>query len=102
MDKELLLRPRFKRETIEIEGVGTITVQALSREQLLSVGTDLSALETEQRALAAAMVDPPMTVEDIAAWQAASPAEEMSEVIDVVYRLSGIARGQDKEQYKSV
>lgn len=100
--KEALLAKRFKIEEIPIDGVGVIKVRALSRDEMLGVDSEQPALKIERFVLSRTMVDPEMSEQDIADWQAASGAGEIGKVMDKVYEMSGIARGQAKEQYKSV
>lgn len=97
-----LTTPRLPTEDVPIDGVGTVTVRGLSREEMLGIEPGQGLLPTERRMLAAAMVDPPMTLEQVEAWQKASPAAELSHVIDTVNRLSGVAANSAREAYKSV
>lgn len=56
----------------------------------------------EQRMLSQAVVFPQMKPKDIAAWQKASPAGEIDDVMRVVMRLSGMDKDGAKNAYKSV
>lgn len=89
--------------TVEIEGVGTVTVRGLTRYEFAMLGKRYPepCAEQEQATLALTMIDPEMTEDDIAAWQKASPATEINKVATEVNRLSGIGRGAEKEAYKS-
>jgi hypothetical protein len=101
MDKSKLLADRLNRDTLEIEGVGTITVRGLSRFELLLAGKNAGEQGTavmEQHMLSMAMVDPEMTTEDVKAWQKASPAGEIMPVVNLVNRLSGVGQGADKSR----
>lgn len=103
MDKALLLAKRIPTGEVSIPGVGMVIVRGLSRKEMLSAGGGSEPTNvTEQRVLAAGMVDPVMTVEDIAIWQECAPAMELQPVLAEINRLSGIGQESQKEAYKSV
>lgn len=98
VDKKTLLTDRVAGRTadVEIEGVGTVTVRALSRHEMLQ-GGKLDDTEAQERyILARAMVDPPMGEHDVAAWQKCSPPGEINAVAMKVNELSGIGKGAEK------
>jgi hypothetical protein len=98
MDKESLLADRVSDRTgdVEIEGVGTVVVRALSRWEMILGGKLEDDLAQERFILSRAMVDPPMGEHDIAAWQKSSPPGEINAVAMKVNELSGIGKGADK------
>lgn len=105
MDKSALLTERLPRDTVPIEGVGTVTVRGLSRYELMLAGKGAEnedPIKVEQRMLAMAMVDPKMSEEDIVVWQKNSPASEMNPVIEKMNELSGVTKGAQKGAYKSL
>lgn len=97
MDKEALLADRVTGRTaeVELEGIGTIVVQAISRHTMIE-GGKLEHQAQERYILSRAMVDPPMGEHDIAAWQKCSPPGEINAVAMKVNELSGIGKGADK------
>lgn len=97
MDKSTLLAARLPTDEVSIPGVGTITIRGLSRYELLLAGkgTEDAAL-IERRMLSYAMVDPVLTVDEVAAWQKASPAGELGPVTTKMRELSGLAEGAGK------
>jgi hypothetical protein len=104
MEKSKLFEDRIPQETVELRGIGTITVRGLSRYELLLAGKladDRGAAVMEQHMLAFAMVDPEMSTDDVKAWQKASQAGEIAPVIAAVNRLSGTAQGADKSSVPS-
>lgn len=103
MDKAALLTERLPREDVEIPGAGTVTVRGLSRYELhmAGKGTEDAGL-VERRMVAAAMVDPELTVADVEAWQKAAPAGEFKAVTEKIRDLSGLAEGADKSSVPSV
>lgn len=102
--KARLLAPRLPEGDVEIEGVGTVRVRALTRAELLQAGRleSKGPAAMERYTLACGMVDPAMTQDDVAAWQQASPANEMNAVSERINELSGISAGAAKEAYKSL
>jgi hypothetical protein len=98
---------RLGQGEVEIEGVGSVLVRALSREELLTAGEDadgnkLGIVPMERKMVALGMVDPAMTEADVAVWQANSPADELSVVVDKINKLSGVAQGSTKEAFPGV
>lgn len=108
MDKSELLKPRadtysgFPEDDVEVPG-GKVRVRAMSRwEMIKASGMEGKTLEAERFVLSRVMVDPQMNEDDIALWQKISRPMEINNVMQRVNELSGVARGADKEAYKSV
>jgi hypothetical protein len=89
VDKAALLAPRLPEDDIEIPGVGTIRVRALSRAEAMKVQR-LPAKDRDAHQIALGMMDPPMSVDDVKQWAAASPAAEMEAVSRRIAELSGV------------
>lgn len=89
--------------TVEIEGVGTVTVRGLTRFEFMMLNKKYGdpGPEQERETLAMCMVQPAMTVAEVEMWQKVSPATEINLVASEINRLSGIGKGADKEAYKS-
>lgn len=98
MDKSALTADRVTGRTaeVEIEGLGPVTVRALSRMEMMISGKIDDSVKQERFILSKAMVDPEMTEEDVAAWQKASIPGEINAVAGKVNELSGIGKGADK------
>lgn len=101
--------PRFQEKTITLEGVGDITFRALSRDEVLTGrerNKNKTTAEIERVLVALAMIEPQLTEDEVAEWQAASPAGELETITREIMHLSGMnsTSGQplDKEAYKSV
>lgn len=101
MDKELLFTPRLSEESVEIPGVGTVRVRALSRGEALRAQSAKGVAAIERAMLALGMVDPALTEDEVKRWQEASPAGELEPITRVIQRLSGMEAGADKAAYKS-
>jgi hypothetical protein len=111
LDKELLFKPRLAEDDVQIPGVGSVRVRALSRSEVLLVrkATDLAgdvpaprALVLERKMIATAMVDPVLTESEVGRWQNASAAGELEPVTDAIQRLSGMLPTSAKEAYREL
>ena len=98
VSKADLLKRRFGVEDVAIEGVGTVKVRALSRAEALSLqGVEMTVEDMERKLLALAMVDPKLTEDEVAQWQANSPAGELQPVVLAITRMSGLEQTAAKE-----
>lgn len=104
MDKEVLFAARLPQDTIDVPGLGTVTVRGLSRAEVLILrkatddeGVDgPRALTLERKMLATALVDPQLTEAEVGRWQAAAPAGELEPVTRLVQQLSGMLEDAPK------
>lgn len=99
IDKEQLLKSRLGEADVEIPGVGTVRVRALNRDEAFKMKGSDDPLVVERRMIAAGMVSPEMTVDEVKAWQIAAPAGELEPVSDKIAELSGMTSGAAKEAY---
>ncbi|MGH9251139.1 MAG: hypothetical protein ACRD0W_16685 [Acidimicrobiales bacterium] len=103
VDKDQLLKPRLPERDVDLPGVGTVRVRALSRAEALTIrkiaGSGQDVLE--RKMLALAMVDPSMTEGEAREWQEASTAGEIEPVTDAIADLSGMKEGAAKEAYQA-
>lgn len=103
VDKAALFTRRLTEEDIELPGVGTIRVRALSRAEALQVTDKKMPVELmEQKLLSMAMVDPVMSEQDVRAWQEAAGAGELEPVTEVIQRLSGLRKEAAKSGVQGV
>jgi hypothetical protein len=97
LDKAALLARRFGVHDVEIEGVGVVQVRPLSRAEALAIqGVEMAPAEMERRLLAAAMVAPKLTEDEVGVWQENSPAGELDPVGEAILRLSGMSKDAAK------
>lgn len=95
MDKELLFKPRLTEAEVEVPGVGTVRVRTMTREELHTL-KDVDTGVGERKVLAACLVDPVLTEEEVLRWQRAAGVAELSGVVDRILELSGLLDGADK------
>jgi hypothetical protein len=102
VNKQSLLSARTVEHEVEIPGVGTVKVRALTREEALAVrNQEMTVAEMEQKLLAAAMLEPQLTVKEVAMWQRNSPAGELEPVVNKIVEISGLAVEAAKEAMKT-
>lgn len=89
MDKALLFKSNLTETSVDIPGRGTVRVRTMTRDELHTLRHPDTATH-ERKVLAACMVDPALTEDEVLVWQTASPASEISAVIDAIMKLSGL------------
>jgi hypothetical protein len=102
VDKEALFAPRLPEDDVEVPGVGTVRVRALTRLEAMKVQSAGSVEATDRLLLSFGLVDPKLTEDEARRWQGASVATEIEPVSNRILELSGMAEGADKESYKSL
>lgn len=107
IDKAALIGNRVagKTDTHMIEGVGEIRFRGLSRDELLHASELVEkhgVLAGERFTLSRAMVDPPLTEDEVKAWQEGSPGTEINDVALKINALSGVKKGADKSVVSDV
>lgn len=101
VDKELLFKSRLPEEDVEIPGVGTVRVRALSRDEALKVRGTSDVATIERRMIAMGCVDPVLTENEVKRWQLAATAGELEPVTLKISELSGMTDDAAKEAYKA-
>lgn len=93
IEKELLLKPRLAEEDYDIAGVGPVRLRSLSWEECSEfqqlTGEGLAG-EVYAKALAAALVDPAITVEEAATLLGNAPGGEVEALVNHIFKLSGL------------
>lgn len=99
--KDSLLASRLERRDVDVEGVGTVTVRALSRAEVMDIqratrgNTDVADLE--KRMLTRGVVEPALDYEDVSAWYDAAPAGELEPISTAIAELSGMTQNAASE-----
>jgi len=118
VDKEALFTPRLPEDDVEVPGVGTVRVRALSRLEAMHVqAASEDVAEADRRVIAQGLVDPALVIPglrhradgkpceacaDAKRWQDATTAQELEPVTDRIAELSGMKEGADKAAFQSV
>lgn len=102
--KEDLLKVRFGIEDFHLDGVGTVKIRSVSRELVMSLNSQdppVTPIDRERQIVSAALVEPKLSVEDVTAWQASSPAGEIEPLTRAIMKLSGLGKDAAKAAVKS-
>lgn len=98
-DKELLFKSRLPEDDVEVPGIGTVRVRGLSRTEALHCRGTSDLVAVERRMLAAGLVDPVLSENEVKRWQEASPAGELEALTLKISELSGMTETAAKEAY---
>lgn len=100
--KAKLFKARLPEEEVDVPGVGTVRIRALSRAEAMKLRkmSSASVEVIERKLIALAMVDPVLTEDEVGKWQEASTAGELEVVSTRVSEISGMTEGAAKEAYK--
>lgn len=105
MDKSLLLNQsaeNLPQDDVEVLGIGTVRVRALSRAEALRLENAGSGATREAQILSWGIVDPVLTVAEVNQWLANSPAGQAQDVSIRIAQLSGmLEEDAPKAAYKS-
>jgi hypothetical protein len=93
LTKQDLIASVINQEEFELpDGSGSVLIRGLTRLEAMDAtkaGADDPAL-LERHGMAAGMVDPPMTVDDVAKWQGAGLAHVVQAVAERIAQLSNL------------
>lgn len=92
---QILARTTGKGTATLLDG-STVSVRALTRDEVLQSQQLNSINEQDTFIIATGMTDPVMSVEDVAAWAAAGDAGDLVAVSDAIGELSGLKQGAGK------
>ncbi len=95
IDKAALLANTrvLPHETVEVPGVGEVEVRGLSRAEVVQMQGCGSADAMEDAVIAAGLVEPKLTADEVRQWRQAASSDEVRPVSDAILRLSGLVEG---------
>jgi hypothetical protein len=104
LNKEALLSRKRSERTEEVDlGDGTVTVRGLTRGEITRARVAASKASKDNQVstldnhyIAAGLVEPEMTVAEVAEWLEDAPAGDAVAVLAVIQELSGLAEGAQK------
>jgi hypothetical protein len=96
VSRDDLFRARLNTKDVDVPGLGTVRVRALSRGEVLELKKMEDLEQIERTIIATAMVDPALSMDDVAQWAAVSPASEIELVSEEIARLSGLDKGAER------
>lgn len=109
LEKEKLLTPRattshgMPEDTIDLPELGgTVKVRGLNRLEVMGMRAITSPVERERHMVSAAMLEPRMTLDEVAEWQKVSAGGgELETVTTKIAELSKMLPGSAKETVKA-
>lgn len=111
MDKELLFKGVKPEDDVELEGIGTIRVRALTRAEMQKLNADkpnVNGQAVEMKMLVFGMVDPVIDIDDAKTMAETMGTADWKKLTSAIGRLSGMDVKEDdqanlnKEIYKSI
>lgn len=101
IQKTALFDDRLPRADVDIDGVGTITVRALSRFEAALIAKREGNDAREKLILHLGMVDPVMSEADVGSWMRVATPQEIEKVTTAIATISGLLEDAPKSAYKS-
>lgn len=103
LDKDALLKRQRTEKTEEVDlGGGSVIVRGLSRGEITRAkaaakGSRENQIGTvENHMISTGLVEPEMTVDEVAEWLANAPAGDAVNVLETIQQLSGLSEGAQK------
>lgn len=109
LTRDQLLARKTGTGTVTFADGSTVKIRALTRDQVLEIQGDPDEPKTadaladkDNRLIAAGLLDPQLSVEDVAMWAKEAPAGDLMALSDAIAIISGMTPDAGKESYKSV
>lgn len=102
VDKGALLARRLGEDEYEIEGVGAVRIRGLSRAEVLAAQKLGDTAKSDRFMVSRALLDPPLTEDEVGAWQESSGASEIEGLTVAIAELSGLGMGAAKSDVPGV
>jgi hypothetical protein len=99
LTREQILARKIGKGTATLPDGSTVAIRGLTRDEVLAAqeGTDTSA-DRDNALVALGMIDPKLSIEDVAAWAAAGDAGDLVAVSEAIQELSGLTEGAGKSR----
>lgn len=98
LTREQILARKMGQDVVELDDGGTVTVRGLNRhEAMITAGLE-DHYERDAFLIAAGMVDPVMTVDDVKAWGEQDGTDTLEVVSRRIGELSGMVEGAGKSR----
>lgn len=96
LTREEILAKAVDQEVVTLPSGGKVKVRGLTRDEALQVQEADGTAARDNTIIALGLVDPVLTVEDVAAWAVTAPAADSIEISQAIARLSGMQEGAGK------
>lgn len=94
---QILARKVGKGEVTLADGA-TVEIRALTRDEVLAMQELDELADRDNFLVATGLVDPKLSVEDVAAWGASAPAGDISAISAGIAEISGLSEGAGKSR----
>jgi hypothetical protein len=101
LTREQILARKTGRGTVTFADGGQVHIRALTRNEALAVRELDTVAEQDNLIISTGLVDPEMSVEDVAAWAASDAAGDLAAVSEGIAVISGMTPKSGKEATKS-
>lgn len=99
LTRDQILARKTGRGTVTLPDGSTVAIRALTREEVVRA-QDKPAHERSLYYIAAGMVEPALSLEEVKAWAESAPAGDLVAVEEGIAELSGLTEGAGKRAYK--
>jgi hypothetical protein len=79
----------------------TVSIRALTRDEVLESQETATLAERDTYLISTGMLEPRMSLEDVAAWAASGDAGDLVAVSEAIAELSGLKQGAGKSRLAS-
>lgn len=102
LTREQILARKLGHETVPLsDGSGEVVIRALTRNEALAVRDAESTADRDNLVLHFGLVDPWLSIEDVAAWAGSDTAGVLADLSERIGRLSGMTADAGKAATKS-
>lgn len=102
LTRDQLLARRIEQEELTLPGGGVVLVRGVTRQEFHDISQVKNDRAREYATVAAGLVDPDMTVADVAEWASNGATGDIQEVVIAIGRLSRMIPEAAKDATKSV
>ena len=100
ISKDALIKGSLPEKEVELPGKGTVRVRGLTRAEVIRIGVlgrEGKFDEAEVVILAAGLVEPSLTEDEVRQWRDSVPSTDVDPVADAIQALSGLGEGAEKK-----
>jgi hypothetical protein len=96
LTREEILAKAVDHEVVKLPSGGEVEVRGLTRDEALEVQEAEGTHARDNTTISLGMVNPKLTVDEVAAWAKTAPAADSIEISRAIARLSGMTEGAGK------
>ena len=96
LTREEILAKAVGHEVVDLPSGGQVKVRGLTRDEALQVQEANGTAARDNTTIALGLVEPALSVEEVATWAKTAPAADSIEISRAIARLSGMVEGAGK------